>query len=67
MVLRAGDKYRCTNPMCGCEVLVARIGSAVPIRLPHPPSCTCGHPMKEGWARPTWIPSLRRGMRLRVN
>lgn len=61
MDLRPGDHFRCTNPMCGCEVVVARKG---------PPNdnqafvCGCGSPMKEGWSRPVWIPSLRRGYRL---
>jgi hypothetical protein len=58
------DKFRCVNPVCGCEVLISRSGGDGGIDPPRPPVCSCGQPMKPGWARPVWIPSLRRGQRL---
>ena len=62
MGVRIGDKYRCTDPRCGCEVAVVT-GSAsknndLDVR------CSCGSRMEKGWRRPAWLPS--NGLRLRL-
>lgn len=60
---RLGEHYRCTNPACGCEVVI--ISGNVPRGAGGQEFvCGCGFPMKQGWSRPVWIPSLRRGYRL---
>jgi hypothetical protein len=61
MEQRPGDRYRCTNPMCGCEVVISRSGGDIRIERSQGIVCSCGRPMKQGWSRPIWIPSLRRG------
>jgi hypothetical protein len=62
-----GEKFRCANPLCGCEVVVSRSGADAGIKGHQALVCSCGQPMKKGWSRPIWIPSLRRGPGFSVN
>ena len=48
MRMKTGDRWHCTNPACGCEVLVesaAREGGKNP-------RCSCGAAMKKRYAAP---------------
>jgi hypothetical protein len=63
MVLSTGQKYRCQDLRCGAEILVLK--GATPKASKALPTCACGAALLQGWARPTYIPSLLRGTSLR--
>ena len=48
MLMKTADRWHCTNPDCGCEVLVECSGE-VPGSNPR---CTCGAPMKKKYVSP---------------
>ncbi len=43
MRMKSEDRWHCTNPLCGCEVLVERSGSEDGKN----PRCSCGAAMKK--------------------
>jgi hypothetical protein len=51
------DRWQCTNPACGCEVLVERGGS----KDGKNPRCACGAAMKKRYVSPvlTYLEFLR--------
>jgi hypothetical protein len=57
MHMKKEDRWRCTNPACGCEVLVETSGSADGEN----PRCSCGAAMKKRYASPvlTYLDFLR--------
>jgi hypothetical protein len=48
MRMKTEDRWHCTNPTCGCEVLVERGGTAEREN----PRCSCGAAMKKRYAAP---------------
>ena len=48
MRMKTGDRWHCTNPVCGCEVLVE--GGAR--EEGKNPRCSCGATMKKKYASP---------------
>jgi hypothetical protein len=58
MVMRAGERWECTNPLCGCAVLVQTDGK---IDGPNP-VCACGGIMKKKYVSPqlTYLEFLRK-------
>jgi hypothetical protein len=48
MSMKTADRWRCTNPDCGCEVR-AESGGQAPASNP---LCACGAPMKKKYASP---------------
>jgi len=48
MIMKIGDRWRCTNGNCGCEVLVESAGKVEGVN----PRCVCGAPMKKAYAPP---------------
>ena len=57
MLMKAGERWRCSNPECRCEVLV-QSGGAIDGRNP---ICVCGGAMKRKYAPPqlTYLEFLR--------
>jgi hypothetical protein len=50
MRLRLGARWKCTNPECGAEIIVAL---AAKIEGSANPRCCCGSVMKRPYRRPT--------------
>jgi hypothetical protein len=48
MRMKSEDRWRCTNPACGCEVLVEHSGN----EDGQNPRCTCGAAMKKRYVSP---------------
>ncbi|HXN54320.1 MAG TPA: hypothetical protein VN943_20495 [Candidatus Acidoferrum sp.] len=48
MRMKTEDRWHCTNPACGCEVLVERSGRVEG----NNPRCSCGVAMKKRYASP---------------
>jgi len=46
--MKTADRWHCTNPQCGCEVLVESGGEVSGSN----PRCTCGAPMKKKYVSP---------------
>jgi hypothetical protein len=57
MRMRSEDRWHCTNPACGCEVLVEPSGSEDAKN----PRCSCGAAMKKRYVSPvlTYLDFLR--------
>ena len=57
MRMKSEDRWHCTNPACGCEVLVERSGSEDGKN----PRCSCGAAMKKRYVSPvlTYLDFLR--------
>jgi len=57
MIMKTGEQWRCTNPVCHCEVLV-QSDSALQGENPR---CVCGSPLKKKYAPPhlTYLEFLR--------
>ena len=57
MRMQTEDRWQCTNPACGCEVLVESGASAEGKN----PRCSCGAAMKKKYASPalTYLDFLR--------
>jgi hypothetical protein len=45
MPIHEGETHRCTNPLCGCEIEVAK-GSRLTEPLSSPFRCRCGKEME---------------------
>lgn len=43
--LKQGEKYRCPDPACGCEIEVTKGIERCPCGNPKPPTCCCGKQM----------------------
>ena len=50
MLMKAKERWHCTDSVCGCLVVV-EIGGVVEGRHPR---CACGHIMKKEYASPTF-------------
>lgn len=50
MVMKSGEQWHCTNPVCHCEVVV-RSASEVEGSNPR---CVCGYPMKKRYSPPSF-------------
>lgn len=48
MLTKTADRWHCTNPNCGCEVLLESGGE---VRVGNP-RCACGAPMKKKYVSP---------------
>lgn len=48
MIMKAGQRWRCSNPACRCEVLVQTSGELEGSN----PRCVCGAPMKKEYTPP---------------
>jgi hypothetical protein len=48
MRMKSEDRWHCTNPACGCEVLVENGGSEEGKN----PKCSCGAAMKKRYVSP---------------
>jgi hypothetical protein len=46
--MKTEDRWHCTNPTCGCEVLVERAGTVEGEN----PRCSCGAAMKKKYTSP---------------
>ena len=57
MLMKAGERWHCTNPACRCEVLVESSGKIDGRN----PVCPCGGTMKRKYAPPalTYLEFLR--------
>jgi hypothetical protein len=57
MRMKTEDRWHCSNPACGCEVLVESSASADGTN----PRCSCGAAMKKKYASPvlTYLDFLR--------
>ena len=57
MLMKAGERWNCTNPACRCEVLVESSGKI----NGRNPICCCGETMKRKYAPPalTYLEFLR--------
>jgi len=57
MRMKAEDRWHCTNPACGCELLVE---SSAPAEGKNP-RCSCGAAMKKKYTSPvlTYLDFLR--------
>lgn len=44
-----GQRFRCTNPICGCEMIVEVSPKSLAGERPH---CVCGAPMKKPYTPP---------------
>ncbi|MCU1240854.1 MAG: hypothetical protein JWO71_1580 [Candidatus Acidoferrum typicum] len=57
MHMKSDDRWHCTNPVCGCEVLVQGSGS----ENGNNPRCSCGGAMKKRYVSPvlTYLEFLR--------
>jgi hypothetical protein len=50
MVMKIGERWRCTNAACGCSILVETAGNAEGEN----PRCACGSIMKKLYAPPVF-------------
>jgi len=50
MRMKSEDRWHCTNPACGCEVLVENSGSEEGKN----PRCACGAAMKKRYVSPVF-------------
>jgi hypothetical protein len=50
MMMKTGERWHCTNPDCGCTVLVEATGEAEGKN----PLCACGSVMKKGYSSPVF-------------
>lgn len=50
MVMKSGEQWHCTNPVCRCEVVV-QSGSEIEGSNPR---CVCGYPMKKRYSPPNF-------------
>jgi hypothetical protein len=48
MLMKPGERWRCTNANCKCEVLVESGGQVEGVN----PRCACGAPLKKAYASP---------------
>lgn len=48
MIMKLGDRWRCTDGNCQCEVVVESAGKIEGVN----PRCACGAPMKKAYAPP---------------
>jgi len=48
MLMKNGERWHCTNPVCRCAILVESSGEVEG----HNPSCACGSPMKKQYSPP---------------
>ena len=48
MQMKSDDRWHCTSPVCGCEVLVEHSGS----ENGKNPRCSCGAAMKKRYVSP---------------
>lgn len=48
MIMRLGDRWRCSNGNCKCEVVVECPGKIEGVN----PRCACGAPMKKAYTPP---------------
>jgi hypothetical protein len=57
MQMKTEDRWHCTNPACGCEVLVETTGTIDGEN----PRCSCGAAMKKKYVSPvlTYLDFLR--------
>ena len=57
MVMKTGEQWHCTNPLCHCEVLVQSASELEGVN----PRCVCGFPMKKRYTPPhiTYLDFLR--------
>ena len=57
MLMKAGEHWHCSNPLCRCEVLVARTNQIDGCN----PVCACGAFLKKKYAAPifTYLDFLR--------
>jgi len=57
MRMKAEDRWHCTNPACGCELLV----QSSALEEGKNPRCSCGAPMKKKYTSPvlTYLDFLR--------
>jgi hypothetical protein len=57
MRMKSQDRWHCTNPACGCEVLIERSGTEDGKN----PRCPCGAAMKKRYVSPvlTYLDFLR--------
>ena len=45
--LKQGQRYRCPDDACGCEIEVAKGAENCPAENPQPPKCCCGLEMEK--------------------
>jgi len=50
MTMNKGQRYRCQNPDCRCEVVVIEPSKEAVLN----PQCCCGGEMKKRYAKPTF-------------
>lgn len=50
MVMKTGERWHCTNPVCHCSILVENSGEAEGKN----PLCGCGSVMKKRYAPPVF-------------
>jgi hypothetical protein len=50
MVMKARERWHCTNPACGCQIVV-EIGGEIE---GHNPRCACGRIMKKKYTSPVF-------------
>jgi hypothetical protein len=57
MRMKAEDRWHCTNPACGCELVV----QSSALEEGKNPRCSCGAPMKKKYTSPvlTYLDFLR--------
>lgn len=48
MNMKAGEQWNCSNPACGCEIVVQHSS----VREGGNPRCVCGAPLKKKYAEP---------------
>jgi hypothetical protein len=48
MLMKSGERWHCTNPLCRCEVLVESNGAVQGTN----PRCTCGSVLKKEYSAP---------------
>jgi len=48
MLMKTGERWHCTNPLCRCQILVAQSGELDG----HNPVCACGSPLKKKYVSP---------------
>lgn len=50
MIMKSGERWHCTNPVCGCSVLVETTGAVEGKN----PLCACGSFMKKLYGPPVF-------------
>ena len=50
MIMMVGQRYRCQNPDCRCEIEVTKTSMEADAN----PRCCCGAEMKKPWKGPTY-------------